>query len=150
MCVPCRKQPQKPLCGTSEKNNPRKRVFSAISEKAFARSLLLPTPGVRSDAAGCYPYVHELLPALSHPVGCGIVAPLRITVRQTAIFQGLPTLDTCNSWSHRVIPIILAHFPTRGDMENTRERLETTRATEMPPPRKKAKKYNFSHFGGTY
>ena len=128
----------------------QKTCFSATSEKAFARSLLLPTPGVRSDAAGCYSYVHELLPALSHPVGCGRVAPLRITVRQTPIFQGRPTLDTCNSFSNRVVPIILAHFSTRGDMENTRERLETTRATEMAPPRKKCQKTPFSHFSGTY
>ena len=126
-----------------------KTCFSATSEKAFARSLLLPTPGVRSDAAGCYPYVHELLPALSHLVGCARVAPLRIMVRQTPIFQGLPTLDTCKLLSTRVIPVILAHFPTHGDMENTRERLQTTRATEMVPPRKKCKKRHFSHFGGT-
>ena len=117
--------------------------FGGHLGQAFPRSLLFPTPGVPLDDARCYPYVHELLPALSHPVGCGRVAPLRITVRQTPIFQGLPTFTTCKSLSNRVISIILAHFPTRGDIENTRERLETTRATEMAPPRKKCKKAPF-------
>ena len=150
MCVPCRKQRQKPLYGKSEKNISKTCVLGVISSKAFPRSLLFPTPDVPSDAAGCYPYVHELLPALSHLVGCSRVDPLRITVRQTPIFQGLPTLGTCDSLSNRVIAIILAHLLTRGDMKNTRERLQTIRATEMAPLRKKCKKHHFSHFRGTY
>ena len=137
MCVPSRKQRQKPLYDESDKNNSKNCILGVISGKAFSRSLPFPTRGVPSDAAGCYPYVHELLPALSHLVGCARVAPLRIMVRQTPIFQGLPTLDTCKSLSTRVIPIILAHFPTHGDMDNTRERLQTIRATEMATPRKK-------------
>ena len=65
-----------------------------------------------------------------------------------AHFSRTANLNTCKSLSNRVISIIWAHFPTRGDMENTRERLETTRATEMARPRKNSKKAQFFSFWG--
>ena len=58
-------------------------------------------------------------------------------------------MNTRKLWSIRVIRIVLARSPARGDMENAGERLHTIRATGMAPLSRNCEKCRFLHFGVT-
>ena len=94
--------------------------------------------------------MRELLHAPSNLVGCNKVALFKGVARQAAIFQGREPLNTRKLWSIRVIRIVLARSPARGDMENAGERLHTIRATGMAPLSRNCEKCRFLHFNDDF